>query len=198
MKSPLNRTSAPKVVTLFDVCFKNGVIDACKSGDDFECHDFITRHKDSFKFGVLGAGDGYDWQLFRFSVYRWARNAGLTTIAENYIMMIRKRNYLWCLLPYCLRFYIMGIEEWLAYKNPSRIEVFKKENKTHWDPASPVKRFTLPDYVSYLHEFAYEYRKIEPERQIVGPGTMDVFCQALYSLTRKYVRTREQRKEENI
>lgn len=187
MRDPLNRSTAPMVVRLFDACFKQGVIDACNLGDDYSVREFIDEHKESFTFGVLGDDERYDWQLYRFTLYRWARMYKLTTLAENYILFIKSRNYMWALLPFCLQFYIMGAEEWLAYPNPSRISLFKANLKVHWDINYPIKKFTLPDYVSYMHEIAHAYQKVPEESRQIGPSTMDGYCQALYNLTRKYV-----------
>lgn len=189
MRDPLNRTSAPMIVRFFDVCFKQGVIDACKTDDSFEVGRFIEGHRYDGAFGILGSEYEYecDWEMFRFTLYKWARNAGLRSFAENYLLMIRKKNYLWCLLPYCMQFYLLGASEWLDYPNEMQVERFKMEKKKHWSPNSPVKAFTLPDYMSYLHEFAYIYRKLPEDRKQVSTAMMEGFCQAIYALTRKYV-----------
>ncbi len=187
MRDPLNRTSAPHVLRLFDACFKQGVLDACKLGDDITAREFISSHKDSFTFGLLGDELEYDWQMFRFVLYRWARMYKLKALAENYILFIRSKNYLWALLPYCMQFYLMGIEEWIAYPNPSRIGLFKANIKVHWDVNYPVRKFTLPDYLSYMHEICFAYQRLPDEEKQVSMSVMDGYCIALYNLTRKYV-----------
>ena len=180
MTDPLNRSNAPRVVRLFDVCFKRGVYDACELDDQFATKEFIDTHKMQFSFGILGDD-------VIFVLYKWARQNGLTPLGENYILFIRNKSHLWPLLPYCMRFYILGMEEWLKYPNRQAIGVFKQHKRIHWDPESPVKRFTLSDYTSYMHEFAYEYRKLPVERMPISPGMMDSYCLALYDLTRAYV-----------
>lgn len=184
--SPLNRKTAPEIVRFFDVCFKQGVISACHFGDDYGVKDFINAHKPNFSFGVLGEPDDYDWQSFRFALYRWARASRQTTLAENYIYQIRKKDALWCFLPYCMRFYIMGMEEWLKYPNPVGIELFKKTIKVHWDPTNPVRKFTTYDFIAYLQEFALDYRRLPDELHPINPYTMDGFCTAIHDLTRSY------------
>lgn len=187
MKDPLNRTNAPKIVRLFDLCFKQGVYDACELADEFGAREFVESHKSSFSFGVLGDEGDVEWQTYRFVLYKIARRNGLTSLGENYILFIRSKNYMWALLPYCLQFYILGVEEWLRYPNRSAIELFKQKSRIHWDQNFPIKKFTLADYVSYMHDFAHAYRKMPVEEMPIGPGTLDSFCSALYDLTRKYV-----------
>lgn len=196
MRDPLNRENAQRIVRFFDVCFKQGVLDAAAFGDTYQTQEFIDKHKASFTFGVLGDDRIFDWQMFRFTLYWWARNAGLTGLAENYLLFVRKKNYLWCLLPYCMQFYLLGIDEWLEYPSPGPLELFKSNKKIHWSPQSKVKKFSLADYVSYLHEFAYAYRSVPEDGQLVSPNTMDSFCLAMYDLTRQYVARREGYKEE--
>lgn len=187
MKDPLNRTSGPAIVRLFDICFKQGVIDASELNDNAEARAFLSEHKTAFTFGVLLDDSEYDWKTYRFVLYRWARAHRLTPLAENYIMFIRKPNYLWPLLPYCMQFYLMGIEEWLAYPNVTRIELFKGETKTHWDPKSPNKKMTTIDFISNMHNIARAYRHAPEENRYARENLMDGFCLSIYDLTRKYV-----------
>lgn len=185
MSYTLNRKIAPHILRFFDTCFKQGVIDACELGDDMEAKDFLSQRRGDWQFGVLDKPGEVDWQMFRFTLYWWARKAGLKSLAENYIFKIRKKDAVWCFLPYCMRFYLLGIEEWLKYPNQTGIEVFKGTPKVHWDPNADVKKFTKGDYISYLHDFAYEYRSSEVEKA-VPQNVMESFCQAMYDLTRGF------------
>mgnify|MGYP006988898266 CR=1 FL=1 len=185
----LNRTTAPQVIRFFDICFKQGVFDAYNLGDDLEAKAFLEERSEDWKFGILGEADDYDWQAFRFTLYWWARKYHMTGLAENYIFKIQTKNYLWCLLPYCMRFYLMGIDEWECYPNPVNIEVFKGQNKVHWDPSADVNKFTTQDYIYHMQDFAHKYRRLPEDYPYpVSPGVMDEYCKAIYDLTRKYVR----------
>ena len=183
MKDPLNRTNGVAIVRLFDVCFKQGVVDSSEIEDDYAVRDFISKHKFKFTFGTIQEPDGVDWRSFRFIVYRWARENGLTNLAENYIIMIRKTNYLWCLLPYCMWFYLMGAKEWLAYPVQPKLSIFKMHRRIHWDPNSPVKKFTRMDYVSYMHEACFFYKKLDEENMLASVTAMESYCQAIFDLT---------------
>lgn len=187
-KDILNRTSAPAIIRMFDVCFKHGVLDAYNMSDDYSVREFVFKHKNKWTFGVIGEHQDFDWRSFRFVLYRWARENGLTTLAENYIIMIRRMDYHWSLLPYCMWFYLMGAQEWLSYPNMSQIELFKLHTRIHWDPSSPVKKFTRMDYISYLHEACHAYKDPDNENKGASDMAMDSFCEALYDLTREYVK----------
>lgn len=187
----LNRTTAPQAVRFMFVCFRQGVLDACEYGDDMGVKEFVDAHKASWTFGILGEPDDYDWQAFRVKMYSLARRNHLGGFAENYIFRIRQRNYLWCLLPYCLQFYIMGLEEWLAYPNPQKIAAFKKAGSIHWDPNYPYKQIKRMDIINSMQEMALLYRRIPEEDRLIGATTMDGFIEAVYNLTRKYVTGRQ-------
>lgn len=186
MSYALNRTIAPHILRFFDICFKQGVIDACTLGDDLESKSFLEARKEDWKFGVLGKPEEHDWQMFRFTMYWWARRAGMKSLGENYIFNIRNKDAIWCFLPYCMRFYLLGIEEWLDYPSPVGIEIFKKNSKAHWSPNAGMKKFTRGDYISYMHDFAYAYRSLPEEEMPVSCTAMESFCQAMFDLTRGF------------
>lgn len=197
MRSPLNRKTAPIAVRFFDTCFKQGVIDAYNLGNDIDAKDFLDKKKSDWTFGVLGEPDDYDWQMFRFALYRWGRFYHYTKFSEEFIYRIVKKNYLWYFLPYCMRFYLMGIEEWLEYPNPVGIEIFKSTSKIHWKPMpGHLSKMTTSDIISYMQEFAYEYRRIPEEKKYFSAVSFDGYCQAVHDLTRKYVTGRKIRIEE--
>ena len=184
----LNRTSAPQILRFFDVCFKQGVIDAGNYGDDLSVREFLESHREDWTFGALGEEEGCDWKWYRFILYRWARASHQANFAEDYIYQIKRVNYLWCFLPFCMRFYLMGLEEWLAYPVYSSLDRFKLEMRRHWNPNLPVKKITPMDTISYMHEFAHQYRNAPEGAKLLSPFTMDGFCQAVYNLTRAFTR----------
>lgn len=190
MRQLLNRTSAPTVVRFFDVCFKQGVIDACAFADDYGAQEFLKQHREKWYFGVLGEPDDYDWEMWRFTLYRWARKHHYMKFSSDFIYRIVNKTYLWYFLPYCMQFYLMGIEEWLEYPNPVKMEIFKGENRIHWKPVERhLRKITTDDTISYMQEFCYNFRRSplsEGEDRVMNPNAMDAFCQAIHDLTRKY------------
>lgn len=188
----LNRTTAPQAIRFFDVCFKQGVIDAYEFGNDIDAREFYEQKKEDWTFGILGKPDDFDWQQFRYQMYFLARRGKLKSLAEGYIFNIRNRNYLWCLLLYCMRFYLMGIDEWLRYPNPAGLGIFKVKQKIHWDPNEPVRNITKVDIISYLHEFEHDYSRLPEEEMPVSAVTMSSFVSALFDLSRKYVTGEEE------
>lgn len=184
----LNRTSAPQVIRFFTLCYKQGVIDACEKGSDLDVKEFLQDHLATWSFGTLEHMDvEYDWKAFQYWAYWFARQNGLKGLAENYIFRIRSKNYIWCFLPYCQRFYYLGIEDWLKHPSPARIELFKATPKALWVEDGARKNITKPDVISYLHSFEFEYRQLPEEEKEVSDMMMGSFIQALYDLSRKYV-----------
>lgn len=188
MESILNRDSAPRIVRFFDICFKQGVLDAYKYSDDIGAKEFLLNHKEKWDFGVLGEPDDFDWQMWRFTLYHWARQHRMKEFSDNYIFKIVRKNYLWYLLPFCMRFYLLGIEEWLEYPNPTPIQWFKLEPRTHWKPTdnATLRKISTNDFISYLQQFTYEYRRCGIEPKTMSVATMDGYCTAIFDLTRRY------------
>ena len=183
----LTRTTAPKVVRFMYFCFQRGVLDAYELGSDSDAREFYDEKSESWEFGTLSRPDETDWKAFRSQLYWWAREHRMTTLAETYIFRIRNKNYTWCLLPYCMRFYLMGIKEWLEYPNPGRVEYFKQVNRDHWNPNAKVKTMTRTDIISYLHTFEFDFRRLEENNLEISEASMSSFIQALFDRSRKYV-----------
>lgn len=187
-RDPLNRTTAPMVLRFFDICFKQGVLDAYNFTNDYGAKEFLDARKEDWRFGVLGEQDDFDWEMWRFTLYRWARQNHMMKFAESYLYRITKINYLWCLLPYSMRFYLMGIEEWLSYPNPSGIELFKHEGRVHWSPVHKPRKITKSDFRFYMQDFAYQYKRLPEEQRPISYSTMDEFTKAIYDLNHNYVK----------
>ena len=187
MRDPLNRESAKQIIRFFDLCFKQGVVNACEMRDDYEVRRFLEQHRAAWDFGVLGEPDDFDWEMWRFTLYRWARYNHLTKFAERYIYKIVKKNYLWYFLPFCMLFYLMGVEEWLENPNEQRLEIFKREGRVHWkEVPATVRKITVNDFIAYMADWTFEYRRIPEEARKMSALTMDGFCRAMHALTRKY------------
>lgn len=187
MKGPLNRSSAQQIIRFFDVCFKHGVVDAYELRDDYEVKAFYEQHRAAWDFGILGEPDDYDWEMWRFALYRWARYSHLTTFAERYIYKISKKNYLWYFLPFCMLFYLMGIQEWLDNPNPQKLELFKRESRVHWKAVpKSVRKITTNDMIAYMVDWAYEYRRVPENERQMSTDTFESFCRAMHDLTRQY------------
>lgn len=184
--SPLNRTSAAQILQLCALCFKRGVLDAYEFGDDYAAREFLESHSENWTYGVLGEPDDYDWKMWRYSLYRWCRSAKLVKFAETYLYEVKRFNYLFCPIVFSMRFYLMGISEWLDYPNPVGIERFKQERSRRWKPDGFMK-LTRTDIISDMQKIAYDYRRRPEEEQTVRDGVMIDFVSAMFDMTSRYV-----------
>lgn len=191
----LNRSTAPRAVRFMYLCFQRGVIDASELGSDMDAKDFYDKKSSDWTFGTLEHPEDTDWKAFRSQLYWWAREYKMKNLAETYLFAIRGKNYTWCILPYCMRFYLMGIKEWLDYPNYGAIEIFKKAGKDHWNPNVPVKTMTRMDIISYLHTFEFDFRRLGENDMGISEASMSSFIHALYDLSRKYVTGSEEEED---
>lgn len=190
MKLPLNRTTAPQVVRLFDTCFKMGVLDAQAQEDDYAVKDFLDRHKSGGGYGLVYDDEDFDFRRWRFTLERWCREYRLGSVGDTYLnsryLRQYKKTFLFAILPMTMRFYLMGVEEWLEYPNPLGLELFKQTKKIHWKPVKKhLKYMNTDDFLSLLQEFIYERQKLGLEDDL-SARNYDDFSTAMWSLTRKY------------
>ena len=186
---PLNKTTAAQAIRLFDYCFKMGVIDACELGDDYVASSWLEERLADRKYGLLSDYEAeFDWKRWRFTLFRWCRNCSLRQLGENYIDRIRKSsNFLFGILPICMRFYLMGVQEWLDYPNPTNMMIFKMTARIHWKPVTQnLRTMKTDDFISYIQEFIYE-RVDNPLEDDVSISYLNGFCVAMWKLTRKYI-----------
>lgn len=182
----MNRTTAPQILRLCVLCLKRGVLDAYELGDDYAAEEFLRKHKEEWTYGVLGEPDDFDWKMWRFSLYRWCRRAGLAGFAESYLYEVKRYNYLYCPIVMSMRFYLMGIEEWLAYPNPVGIERYRKESSSHWQPPGQgARKLTRRDIIAEMQNISYSFRRRPEEDREVSHGVMDEFCSSMFDLTSK-------------
>lgn len=189
MKSPINRTTAPQIIRLLDLCFKQGVRDACEMEDDFTAKEWLEEKLADGGYGTLPEKDfEFDWRRWRYTLYRWCREYKLGSVSDVCIdRMDRYRNTMaFVLIPVSMRFYLMGVEEWLEYPNPNNMALFMQNKKTHWKPVSPhLKVMTTSDILSLVQGFSYEIQDKGFEK-FIPRSRFDDFGRALWRCTQRY------------
>ena len=187
---PLNRTTAPQVLRLFDVCFRQGVFDASDLDDNYAAQEFLERHKTDGGYGLVYDDDNFDWRRWRFVLARWCRYHRLGSVGDVYIdspqLWKGSKNFLFAVIPISMRFYLMGVEEWLESPTPARLAEFKLYKKIHFKPVPDYLRvMKTPDFISYIQEFVYERQRLHLQNDI-SEVQYDSFSQAMWRLTKQY------------
>lgn len=189
MRSPLNRTTAPQLIRLFDYCFKQGVIDACNYEDDYHVKEWYEEKLKSGSYGVLNEpDDDFDWRRWEFTLYRWCREGRMGSITDTYVSRIHcfRNSFLFAIAPITMRFYLEGIAEWLEYPNPTNTVYFMNTKKIHWKPMkSYLKTIKTDDFISMVQQFVYERKDKQFEKDLSWRH-YDSFSIAVWRLVQKY------------
>lgn len=186
--NPITNARCHQIIRLFDYCFKQGVLDASEVDDEFVTNDWLDARRENHDFGLLTDPDGkYDWQRWRFTLLRWCRLAGLRKLGEEFIDGIRnKRVFTYVIFPMSMRFYLLGVQEWLWYPNHANIEYFKHNGKIHWKDfeGSPYQKISTHDWIVYMQQFTYEAMDFD-DAIGVPHSYWDGFTQAMWLGTRR-------------
>lgn len=187
---PLNRATAPQVLRLFDLCFRQGVFDAYDQDDDYAVREFLEKHKENGGYGLVYDDDNFDWRRWRYTIARWCRENRLGSVGNVYLdspeLWKGYKTFLFAVIPISMRFYLMGVEEWLENPNPGRIPEFKMFKKTHFkNVPSHLKEMSTQDFISYIQEFVYERQRLHIKNDLTD-RQYDSFAQAMWTLTKKY------------
>lgn len=198
-KCPMTRANGPQVIRLFDYCFRQGVFEACDFGDDMMVQEWLDARLADGGYGLLSEyGEDFDWKRWRLVLYHWCRLGRIGRIAESYVDVIHRfrSTSMFALLPICMRFYLMGIEEWLAYPNPNNIVLFKQRNKIHWKPVPDhLRQIRTADFISYVQEFVYE-RVNKHFEDDLSQSRYDGFSTAVWRCNQKYYYAEENPEED--
>lgn len=186
----LNRTTGPQVIKLFDSCFKRGVLDSAAMDDDYAVRDWYERHIADWSYGLVYDDDDFDWKRWRFTLTKWCREDRLGSVGDNYIdgpgLRTYNKNFLFAVIPLTMRFYLMGVEEWLEYPNPISLELFRHTRKIHWKPvAEHMKVMKTSDFRSYMQDFIYERQRMALDGDL-SASQYDGFSIAMYKFTTKF------------
>lgn len=179
------------MLQLFDCCFKQGVIDSCDTEDDYFVREWYEEKKESWQYGVLSDPDiVYDWRRWRYTLLRWCRLRALRKLGEQYLDPLQRgKTFQYGVIPMCMRFYLMGVEEWLEYPNPMKIEIFKQRTRTHWKPVPKnLEKIETDDFIHYCQEIAYKFDEL-PEskrKEIMAHSKLQGFVQSLWQFTRRF------------
>ena len=186
MTSPITRKNATDLLRLLDYCYKRGVVDASEVGDNYAVQDWYDEMLHSGKYGnVLFPEEVYDWRRWRFTINKWAREQRLPYSCTDYIDSIRRAQGIgFVIVPMTMRFYLMGVGEWLEYTNDFALAMFKGKRCVRWTNKVPphMKNMKKADFILLIQEFSYEFKQY-PTKEIEGlaEGTLADFELAIWT-----------------
>jgi hypothetical protein len=139
-ETPMSPGVVAQLFRLYDYAFKQGVADAAETGDDFVADDYLLGRERAADYRLLSDPHSMDWKEWKFHLCRWCSVIGATKLPLEYLSRIVRPGYMMVALEVAQDFYVMGVEEWQAYKNRLPLEIFKTQPRVHW---KPVKGRTL-------------------------------------------------------
>ena len=189
MRSPITRKSAPEIIRLLDLCYKQGVVDAAEMEDDLSVKDWLDETVESNRYGLVCVDDPKcDWKRWRFYLLRWCRDNRMSTLGFDYIDNIRKASGIgYIIIPVSFKFYLRGVRDWLQYPNEMNMALFKSKGRLRWgaEATSMSKILKNDDYIFIIQEYVYELRnKPTVEMRKITDRTIDGFEYAMWQTTR--------------
>lgn len=118
------------MLRLFDICYKQGVIDAYEMDDRSACEEFLQNTSGPKQFGLLSLPYDIKWREWLTILTRWALNNKMIRVVEHVFNAITTYNgYLAVVLPITFDFYVKGIKDYI--NNPTAWELSKFKNKLY-------------------------------------------------------------------
>lgn len=186
MRSPITKRNGTDLLRLLDYCYKRGVVDAHEVGDNYAVQEWYDEMLHSGRYGLVGFPDEeFDWKRWRFIIHKWARENRFPRNCTDYISEIRRIHGMqYVILPMSMRFYLMGVCEWLEYPNELAISMFKSCDYSRWSNKVPdhMKKMRKDDFILLIQEFVYEFNQ-HPSGDIekLGWNALSDFAVAMWT-----------------
>lgn len=162
--SPINYYSARSLMRLFDQCYKMGIRDAIKVGDEAILGEFCDKMYAPEKFGRVIYDYTYSWKEWKFRLTQILYEGDSQTMMPRrglkfFDCVTKYSGYLACVFPVAMDFYLWGIKEYCKYPNPSNLVKFEEKGFQLW--GQKIKKVAMEDFVRKVTEFCYDREKID-------------------------------------
>lgn len=161
--TPINYYSARALMRLFDACYKMGVEDAIEVGDEAQCMEFCAKMYAPMKFGRITKDFTYTWREWKFRLSQMLHEGTMYARKglEFFNCVGSYGNYLSCVFPIAMDFYMRGIKDYCKHPNPSKWVMFNSKGFMLWKD-KPIKR-PMEDFVRMCTEFCYDRMHLDME-----------------------------------
>lgn len=190
MKTPITRRNAQEIISLLDFCFRKGVLSAYEVGNDWQVKDWYDERLGNWSYGMVDYPDEeFDWRRWRFFLLKWCRENRLSMTTYELIDGVRVvQGMSYVLLLMTMRFYLLGVKEWLEYPNGAALAIFRSRRKQRWSNKVPehMKNMKNDDFISLIQEFSYEFRS-NPVGDVakLKQNAFTSFEMAMWTMTRR-------------
>lgn len=144
----IDRYTAKSLGRLFMLCYKRGVNDACRHGDDEGMlREHVEQTRDFAKFGFAGAATSR-WVYWKNRLSDLAEDGNRYKTLTNYFERMGNfgSNYLSVMMCVAQTFYNRGITDWLDDSHADEINFFNG-NSRWWGGRKDVDSYHLRAYV---------------------------------------------------
>jgi hypothetical protein len=158
----INYYSAKGLMALFDSCYKMGVKDAIEVNDDIQASEFCEKMYGAEKFGRIIFDYTYDWREWKYRLCQMVCDLGKyrPQCIRFFETITAYNNYLACVLPVAMDFYLMGIKDYYKHPFPEGWVRFEHTPYTLWN-YNGSRALKMQDFVRILTGFCYDRIRLD-------------------------------------
>lgn len=133
VRNLINGRNIRRLLLLFDIYYKKGVIDAMENGDQWTSRDFVKKMRESSGYGLLNGYQSLQWKEWLTLMRCDASIKGWNNIRQLLFGITSSKGYLGAILPMTMGYYLKGIEDYTNYPYPTNKTLFLSRPFLVWE-----------------------------------------------------------------
>lgn len=128
----INGRNIRRLLLLFDIYYKKGVIDAMEHGDPWSLRDFVNNKRKTSGYGLIVRHPSLHWKEWLTLMRCEASLNKWNNIRELLLAIRSETGYLGAVLPMTMGYYLKGIEDYADYPYPANKAIFLSREFVLW------------------------------------------------------------------
>lgn len=147
------------ILSIFNTCYKQGVMDAEDVGDGELYASFEHELSVPGVYGRINDFDRYDIHGWRIQLLQMLFHK--SEAHKNFLLrMDIKKDYINCVFPISLEFYLMGIRDYNANPTIHNFDLFDNDKMQRWTKKG-IDRVAKSDIMVWVQSFGFKRSQID-------------------------------------
>lgn len=158
----IDRGVALNTISLVDYCYRKGVEDAHRIGDEGLAREFLDRVSQTGVYGFLNEeGVVMNWKEWTLRLMAQARMTSWNGAMTRYLELIGNRlnqNYLGVFIPVTEAFYAKGVRDYTDCPHAADYSLFQEKRRVFWT-AKGLKNMSNRYYVDEIQLCCFDLQR---------------------------------------
>lgn len=169
--------------SLYNTCYKTGVMDAHDVQDEGRCVEFARDVREPAVYGRVINNYTMNTKEWKLTLLSFSKGCYMKNKCRNYILWLDGKNYYSCALPIAQEFYIRGMEDFNKHPTLHKISAIDTPKMELWT-ADGLQKRTRVDMLADLQQFCFDRGRMDEasgSKYAFNPKRYEWFSQAIWA-----------------